>query len=167
MSIDKELREELRQVADSMHYPPNLHGRVRESYQQYMNKKRGRYPMKKRMIVGIIAAVILIPSAVYASSYLVDEIFGSVKTIEQHGGSQEDYNEMEEMTQAAKSKLTEEEFEEFMGLFKQVAEFKLKITDKNGINHMDRLTKEEQQQFEELGNKLLSYIEKINGTVKP
>jgi len=167
MSIDEELREELHQVADSMHYPADLHGRVSQSYQQYMNKKRGRSPMKKRMIAGIIAAVILIPSAVYASSYLADGIFGSVKTIEQHGGSQEDYNEMEEMIQAAKSKLTEQEFEEFMDLFKQVAEFKLKVTDKYGINHLDKLTKEEQQQFEEVGNKLLSYIEKINGTAKP
>lgn len=167
MSIDKELREELRQVADSMHYPTNLHGRVSRSYQQYMNKKRGRSPMKKRMITGIIAAVILIPSAVYASSYLADEIFGSVKTIEEHGGSQESYNEIEGMLQTAKSKLTEEEFEEFKDLFKQVTEFKLKITDKNGINHMDRLTKEEQQQFEELGKKVFSYIEKINGTATP
>lgn len=167
MSIDKELREELRKVADSMHYPPNLHERVAESYQHYVNKRRGRSPMKKRVIASIIAAVILIPSAVFASSYLADEIFGSVKTIEQHGGSQEGYDEIEGTLQAAKSKLTEEEFVEFMGLFKQVAEFKLKVTDEKGIKHMDRLTKEEQQQFEEVGKKMFSYIEKINETEKP
>ncbi|MGG3279069.1 DUF3600 domain-containing protein [Paenibacillus solani] len=167
MSIDKELREELRQVADSMHCPPDLHGRVSQSHQHYVNKKRGRSPMKKRVIAGIIAAVILIPSAVFASSYLADAIFGSVKTIEQHGGSQEDYNEMEEMIQAAKSKLTEEEFEEFMDLFKQMVQLKLKMTDEKGIKHMDKLTKEEQQHFEQLLPMLAPFFEKINGTAKP
>ncbi|KOR89441.1 DUF3600 domain-containing protein [Paenibacillus solani] len=167
MSIEKELQEELRQVADSMHYPSDLHGRVSQSYQHYVSNKRGRSPMKKRMIAGIIAAVILIPSAVFASSYLADEIFGSVKTMEQHGGSQESYDEIEGMLQAAKSKLTEEEFEEFMDLFKQMVQLKLKMTDEKGIKHMDKLTKEEQQQFEQLLPKLAPLFEKINGTANP
>ena len=46
MSIDKELSDELRQVADSMHCPPELYGRVRQSYQNYLDEKRGRSPMK-------------------------------------------------------------------------------------------------------------------------
>ncbi|NUU59855.1 DUF3600 domain-containing protein [Paenibacillus agri] len=167
MSIDKELREELRQAADSMHCPPDLYGRVRQSYQHYVNEKRGRSPMKKRMLVGIVAVAILIPSAVFAASYLADDIFGSSATIEQHGGSQEDYQEIEGMLQAAKGKLTEDEFKEYMELTKQLMQLKLKITNENGVKHEEKLTEEEQRQFEQLASRLAPYFDKINGTVKP
>lgn len=167
MSIDKELREELRQAADSMHCPPELYGRVRQSYQHYVNEKRGRSPMKKRMLVGIAAVVILIPSAVFAASYLADDIFGSSAVIEQHGGTQEDYQVIEEMLQVAKGKLTEDEYKEYNELMKQMMQLKLQITDENGVVHEEKLTKEEQQQFEQLGSKLAPYFEKINGTAKP
>ncbi|WHX47008.1 DUF3600 domain-containing protein [Paenibacillus woosongensis] len=167
MSIDKELREELRQVSDSMRCPPDLYERVRQSYQHYMNEKRGRSPMKKRMLAGIVAAAILIPSAVFASSYLADDIFGSVTTIEQRGGSQEDYQEIEGMLQAAKGKLTEDEFKEYMELTKQMVQLKLKITDERGVKHEEWLTQEEQQQFEQLASRLAPYFEKINGTTNP
>ncbi|WP_018749890.1 DUF3600 domain-containing protein [Paenibacillus sanguinis] len=167
MSIDKELREELCQVADSMHCPPELYGRVQQSYQHYVKEKRGRYSMKKRMIAGIMAAAILIPSAVFASSYLADDIFGSSTPIEQHGVSQEDYQAIEEMLQGAKGKLTEDEFKEYMELTRQIVQLKLKITDENGVTHEEKLTKEEQQQFEQLSSKLAPYFEKINGNAKP
>lgn len=167
MSIEKELREELRQVADSMHCPPDLYGRVRQSYQHYVNEKRGRSPMKKRMLAGIAAVAILIPSAVFASSYLADEIFGSVKTIEQHGGSQESYQEIEGMLQTAKGKLTEDEFKEFTELFKQMVQLKLKMTDGKGIKYEEKLTKEEQQQFEQLVSKLAPFFKKIDPNIQP
>lgn len=167
MSIDKELSEELRQVADSMHCPPELYGRVRQSYQHYVNEKRGRSPMKKRLIAGIAAVAILIPSAAFAASYLADDIFGSSSTIEQKGGTQEDYQEIEGMLQAAKGKLTEDEFKEYMELTKQLMVLKLKITDENGVSHEEQLTPKEQQQFEQLASKLSPYFEKINETVKP
>ena len=123
--------------------------------------------MKKRMLVGIAAVAILIPSAAFAASYLADGIFGSVATIEQHGGTQESYQEIEEMLQAAKGKLTEDEFEEYMDLFKQLMQLKLKITDENGVVHEEKLTKEEQQHWTQLASKLAPYFEKINGTAKP
>ncbi|MFC4102605.1 DUF3600 domain-containing protein [Paenibacillus xanthanilyticus] len=167
MSIDKELREGLRQAADSMRCPPDLYGRVQQSYQHYVHEKRGRSPMKKRLLAGIVAAAILIPSAVVAAPYLADEIFGSSATIEQHGGTQEDYQEIEEALQKAKSKLTEDEFKTYMELSKQLMQLKLKITDENGIRHEEKLTKEEQQQFEQLASKIAPYFEKINGTPKP
>jgi len=167
MSIDKELREELRRVADSLNCPPDLYGRIRQSYQHYLNEKRGRSPMKKRILTGIAAVVILVPSAAFAASYLADDIFGSSATIEQHGGTQEDYQEIEGMLQVAKAKLTEDEFKEYTELTKQLMQLKLKITDENGVIHEENLTKEEQQRFEQLASKLAPYFEKINGTAKP
>ncbi|GGH20406.1 DUF3600 domain-containing protein [Paenibacillus segetis] len=167
MSIDKELREELSQVADLMHCPPELYGRVKQSYQHYVNEKRGRSPMKKRLLAGIAVVAILIPSAVFASSYLADDIFGSSATIEQRGGTQEGYQEIEGMLQTAKGKLTEDEYKEFMTQFKQLIQLKLKITDEKGVKHEENLTIEEQQQFEQLTSKLAPYFEKINGTANP
>lgn len=167
MSLEKELREELHQAADSMNCPPELYGRVRQSYQHYINEKRGRSPMKKRILAGIAAVAILIPSTVFAASYLADDIFGSSATIEQHGGTKEDYQEIEGMLQVAKGKLTEEEFKEYTELTKQLMQLKLKITDENGVKHEEKLTKEEQQQFEQLASRLAPYFEKINGAAKP
>ncbi|MFF2089855.1 DUF3600 domain-containing protein [Paenibacillus sp. NPDC058174] len=167
MSIDKELREELRQVADSMHCPSDLYGRVQQSYQHYINEKRGRSTVKKRILAGIAAVAILIPSAAFAASYLADDIFGSAATIEQRGGTQKDYQEIEGMLQEAKGKLTEDEFKEYMELTKQLMQLKLKITNENGVKHEENLTQEEQQQFEQLASKLAPYFEKINGSSKP
>ncbi|MBP2000015.1 hypothetical protein J2Z69_001034 [Paenibacillus shirakamiensis] len=167
MSIDKQLREELGQAASTMQVPPELYGRVQQSYQHYMNEKRGRSPMKKRMLVGIVAAVFLIPSAALAASYLADDIFGSSSTIEQRGATQEDYQEIEGMLQTAKGKLTKDEFKEYMNLLKQLMQLKLKITDKNGVKHEQNLTQKEQNQIEKLNSRLEFYFEKINGTAKP
>lgn len=71
------------------------------------------------------------------------------------------------MLQAAKGKLTEDEFKEYTELTKQLMQLKLKITDENGVRHEENLTKEEQQQFEQLVSRLAPYFEKINGTAKP
>lgn len=167
MSIEEELREGLHRAADSMHCPPDLYGRVRKSYQRYMTEKRGRSPMKKRILTGIVAAAILIPTSVFAASYLADDIFGSPATIEEHGGTQENYQEIEGMLQAAKGKLTEDEFKEYTKLTKQLVQIKLTITDEKGVVHEEKLTKEEQQQLEQLASKLAPYFEKINSTSKP
>lgn len=167
MSIDKQLREELRQAADSMNYPPDLYGRIQRSYRRYATEKRGRSPVKKRILAVVAAAAILIPSAAFAASYLADDIFGSSAAIEQRGGTQEDYQEIEGMLQTAKGKLTKEEFKEYSELTKQLVQLKLTITDENGVVHEEKLTKEEQQQFARLASKLAPYFEKINETVKP
>lgn len=123
--------------------------------------------MKKRMLAGIAAVAILIPSVAVAASYLADDIFGSSAVIEQRGGTQEDYQAIEGMLQAAKGKLTEDEFKEYMELTKQLVQLKLKMTDENGVKHEEKLTKEEQQQFEQLASKLAPYFDKINETTKP
>ncbi|MWC30530.1 DUF3600 domain-containing protein [Paenibacillus sp. MMS18-CY102] len=167
MSIDKELREKLRQAADSMNCPPDLYGRVHQSYQHYLNEKRRENPMKKRILAGIAAVAILIPSAAYAATHLADDIFGSSAVIEQYGGTQEDYQEIEEFLQGAKGKLTENEYKEYVELSKQLMQLKLKITDQNGVRHEEKLTIEEKQQFEQLAAKLAPYFEKIEGTAKP
>lgn len=64
-------------------------------------------------------------------------------------------------------KLTEDEFQEYMELTKQLMQLKLKITDENGVPHEEKLTKEEQQHYGQLASKLAPYFERINETAKP
>lgn len=164
MSIDKQLRDELLQHAESLKTPPEIESRVYLSYQNDFLQKKGRLSMKKRLISGIIAVAILIPTAALATPYLADQIFGSSQTIIERGGTQEDYQEIEKFLQEAKSKLTEEEYAEFSAIMKQLMDLKIKITDKNGVMHEDRLTAEERKQFEEvLPQKAAPFFEKVRG----
>ncbi|AWX54085.1 DUF3600 domain-containing protein [Brevibacillus brevis] len=164
MSIDKQLRDELLQYAESLKTPPEIESRVYLSYQNDFLQKKGRLSMKKRLISGIIAVAILIPTAALATPYLADQIFGSSKTIIERGGTQEDYQEIEKFFQEAKSKLTEEEYAEFSAIMKQLMDLKIKITDENGVMHEDRLTAEERKQFEEiLPQKAAPFFEKVRG----
>ncbi|MCM3127960.1 DUF3600 domain-containing protein [Paenibacillus provencensis] len=87
--------------------------------------------------------------------------------VEKIGASQEDYHEVEKFLQAAKGRLTEDEFKEYIELTNQLMQLKLKISDENGIRNEEKLTKEEQQQWAKLTSKLEPYFEKINGIVKP
>lgn len=165
MSLDKQLRSELHQHAEAMKASPELESRVHLSYQNYMRQKKGRLPMKKRLLSGIVAVAILIPTAALATPYLADQIFGSSQTIIERGGTQEAYQEIEEFFQEAKGKLTEEEYTEFTAIMKQIADLKIKITDQNGVMHEDQLTAEERKQFKEiLPQKAAPFFEKIRGT---
>lgn len=65
--------------------------------------------------------------------------------------SYREFQEIEGLLQAAKGKLTEDEFKEYIELTMQL---KLKITDEKGISPEEKLTKEEQQKFEQLASKL-------------
>lgn len=123
--------------------------------------------MKKRILAGVIALVFLIPSVVFATSYLADDIFGSFSAIEERGGTEEDYEAIEGFLQETKGKLTEDEFKEYMELTEQLMQLKLKITDKNGVTHKEDLTDDEQQLIEQLEFRLAPLFEKINDTAKP
>ncbi|MGG4449912.1 DUF3600 domain-containing protein [Brevibacillus sp. HB1.1] len=164
MSIDKQLRDELLQHAESLKIPPEIESRVYLSYQNDFLQKKGRFLMKKRLLSGIVAVAILIPTAALATPYLANQIFGSSQTIIERGGTQEDYQEIEKLFQEAKSKLTEEEYAEFSAVMKQLMDLKIKITDQNGVMHEDQLTAEERKQFVEiLPQKAAPYFEKIRG----
>lgn len=161
MSQDKQLRDELRRIAETIQVPPELEQRIHESYQRDYKQKRGNPNMKKRLLAGIAAVAILIPTAAVATPYLADQIFGSSETIELHGGTQADYNEIEAFLQEAKGKLSEEEFSEYVELTRQLMELRVKITDENGVSHEDQLSAEERQQWEELSEKLAPYFTKL------
>ncbi|MFS0558898.1 DUF3600 domain-containing protein [Brevibacillus sp. 179-C8.2 HS] len=161
--MDKQLRDELLQHAESLKPPPEIESRVYLSFQNDFGQKKGRLSMKKRLVSGIVAVAILIPTAALATPYLADQIFGSPEAIKQHGGSQEDYQEIEGFLQEAKGKLTEAEFEEFSAIMKQIVDMKMKVTDTNGVVHENQFSAEELKQFKELGEKAAPYFAKVKG----
>ncbi|WP_400164373.1 DUF3600 domain-containing protein [Brevibacillus sp. TJ4] len=161
MSHDKQLRDELQRIAETIQVPRELEQRIFASYQHDQKRKRGNLIMKKRLLAGVAAVAILIPTAAVATPYLADYIFGSAESITHHGGTQEDYNEIEAFLQEAKGKLSEDEFSEYIELMRQMMQLKMKMTDENGIVHEDRLSAEEQQQWEELSEKLNPYFSKL------
>lgn len=160
--MDKHFHDELQRIAESIQVPTDLERRISNSYQREYDRKKGIPTMKKRLLAGMAAVAILIPTAAVATPYLADQIFGSSESIQLRGGTQADYNEIEAFLQEAKGKLTEDEFREYMELTRQLMQLKLKITDENGVVHKDQLSAEEQQQWEELAKRIAPYFAKLN-----
>ncbi|MFB5673486.1 DUF3600 domain-containing protein [Paenibacillus terreus] len=121
--------------------------------------------MKKKIVMtGILAAALLIPTGAFAAySYLADGIYGSKEALIQAGGTEQQYEKLETKLERAKQVLNEQEFTEFMSLNKQLAEYNTRIADVQGTVHPERLTKEEQQNYDQLQKKLEPYFEKLSG----
>jgi hypothetical protein len=66
MTIERKIREHLHNEAETMECPPAISKRIEQSYSQYLQPKREKN-MKKRLIGGIVAAALLIPTAAFAA----------------------------------------------------------------------------------------------------
>jgi hypothetical protein len=83
MTIERNLREHLHKEAETMECPPAISKRIEQSYSQYLQRKRSKPTMKKRLISGIVAAAILIPTAAFAAPTLIDMLTRTPMTAEQ------------------------------------------------------------------------------------
>ncbi|WP_172798775.1 hypothetical protein [Paenibacillus sp. FJAT-26967] len=83
MTIEREIREHLHKEAETMECPPSVSRRVEQSYSHYLQRKRSEKTMKKRLIGGIVAAAILIPTAAFAAPALIDLLARTPMTAEQ------------------------------------------------------------------------------------
>ncbi|MEF3307826.1 hypothetical protein PV433_02795 [Paenibacillus sp. GYB004] len=83
MTIEHNIREHLHKEAETMECPPALSKRIEQSYSQYLQRKRSKPTMKKRLIGGIVAAAILIPTAAFAAPTLIDMLTRTPMTAEQ------------------------------------------------------------------------------------
>ncbi|MFB6367461.1 hypothetical protein ACFCP7_26125 [Paenibacillus elgii] len=72
MPIERKIREHLLKEAETMECPPAISKRIEQSYSQYLQRKRSELTMKKRLIGGIVAAAILIPTAAFAAPPLIE-----------------------------------------------------------------------------------------------
>ncbi|MEK6992015.1 hypothetical protein NST08_17295 [Paenibacillus sp. FSL K6-1566] len=83
MTIEHKIREHLHHEAEKMDCPPAISKRIEQSYSKYLLRKRSQKPMKKRMIAGIVATAILIPTAAFAAPTLIDMLTRTPMTAEQ------------------------------------------------------------------------------------
>ncbi|MGE6226823.1 hypothetical protein [Paenibacillus chitinolyticus] len=83
MTIERKIREHLHEEAETMECPPAITRRIEQSYSHYLQRKRSELSMKKRLIGGIIAAAILIPTAAYAAPTLIEMLTRTPMTAEQ------------------------------------------------------------------------------------
>ncbi|WP_409346690.1 hypothetical protein [Paenibacillus sp. MBLB4367] len=83
MTIERNIREHLHKEAETMECPPAISKRIEQSYSQYLKRKRSEKNMKKRLIGGIVAAAILIPTAAFAAPALIDMLTRTPMTAEQ------------------------------------------------------------------------------------
>ncbi|GKS13496.1 hypothetical protein YDYSY3_44960 [Paenibacillus chitinolyticus] len=83
MTIERKIREHLHEEAETMECPPAVTRRIEQSYSHYLQRKRSESPMKKRLIGGIVAAAILIPTAAYAAPTLIEMLTRTPMTAEQ------------------------------------------------------------------------------------
>ncbi|WP_339322088.1 hypothetical protein [Paenibacillus sp. FSL W8-0194] len=83
MPIERQIREYLHNEAENRECPPALSKRIEQSYSQYLQRKRSEKPMKKRLIAGMVAAVIMIPTAAFAAPTLIEMVTRTPITAEQ------------------------------------------------------------------------------------
>lgn len=83
MTIERKIREHLHQQAETMECPTAISKRIEQSYSQYLQRKRSEVTMKKRLIGGIAAAAILIPTAAFAAPPLIEMLTRTPMTAEQ------------------------------------------------------------------------------------
>ncbi|WJQ80530.1 hypothetical protein [Brevibacillus brevis] len=83
MTIERKIREHLHEEAETIECPPAISKRIEQSYSHYLQRKRSEITMKKRLIGGMVAAAILIPTAVFAAPVVIDMLTRSPITSEQ------------------------------------------------------------------------------------
>ncbi|MBD8521226.1 hypothetical protein [Lysinibacillus fusiformis] len=83
MPIERKIREYLHKEAETMECPPAISKRIEQSYSQYFQRKRSEINMKKRLISGLVATAILIPTAAFAAPNLIEMLTRTPMTVEQ------------------------------------------------------------------------------------
>ncbi|WP_035099493.1 DUF3600 domain-containing protein [Aneurinibacillus terranovensis] len=163
MDIEKRIMSALQEEAINIVPAPELREKVMAS----IPFEKGRKQVKKRLVAGIVAAAVLVPTAAYGSySYLADQVFGSSNVVKEHGGTQQQYDHFESKLQQAKKKLTAKEFITFVGLLKDLAYYHLKTIDSHGNIHPDRLQKKDRADYDRLLQEVQPYFDKLNGDIQ-
>ncbi|WP_313799566.1 hypothetical protein [Cytobacillus sp.] len=83
MTFERKIRNHLHKQAENMECPTAITKRIEQSYSQYLQQKRREVTMKKRLIGGIAAAAILIPTAAFAAPPLIEMLTRTPMTAEQ------------------------------------------------------------------------------------
>lgn len=161
MDFEKQIRQVLKTETEKASETAGMKDKVMNS----ISFKKERTGMKKRLLAGIAAAVILVPTAGFAGySYLSDRIFGSQENFVSQGGNGAEYMHLEEKLTQAKRALNEKEYAELEQLLKENAQYHAKMAEPGGKLNVDRLTEEEKKRHDQLEKEMEPYSAKIMAT---
>ncbi|MBO1626811.1 DUF3600 domain-containing protein [Bacillus arachidis] len=162
MSLDNRVRESIQEEATGIEPSPEL----KEKIMVQVKMKRGGKTMKKRIITGVLAAALLIPTTGFAyQSIMADGIYGSFENLKKHASSitLKGYMSLDAKLSQAKGDMGEEEYEEFTKLLKGLANAKLEYGDSNGNIDYDQVSATKKEELEKRLMAIQPYFDKLNG----
>jgi len=168
MDFEKYVMNELKRKATNIEPSPNLEDKVQASLYKYRKmKNKEKTSMKKKLLLGFVAAAILIPTGTFAGTTLMDKIVGTPEKARQDIGMTEDgYNLVMERIEIAKSIFTEEDFEKYVALLQETYHFYKKVSVvENGERQYtatNRLNVNEEKRDREVMEQLNTYEERID-----
>lgn len=168
MDFEKYVTNELKRKAANIETSPNLEDKVQASFYKYQKmRNKEKTSMKKKLLLGFVAAAILIPTGTFAGTTLMDKIVGTPEKARQDMGMTEDgYNLVMERIEIAKSIFTEEDFEKYVALLQETYHFYKKVSVvENGERQYtatNRLNADEEKRDREVMEQLNIYEERID-----
>lgn len=158
MNIETRLKASLQEKGKEFIPSPGLKLRV-------LSNISGKRKMKKRIVAGILTASLLIPTSVFASkSLLSDELYGSFENLKKHVVSitMEGYLRLDAKLALAQGELGDKEYEEFIGLVKQLTSAKLEYGDMYGNINFEALPEEKEAEMEKVLLEIQPYFDRLN-----
>jgi hypothetical protein len=161
MKLKNRLRQSLQEKAIEV-IPP------RELKQKVMNKielTQGVNPIKKRLIAGLIATCLIIPTSAFAyQAYMADDLYGSFKHVKKHISSvtSESYLLLSAKLSQAKGELGEEQYEHFKIQLKVITSAKIEYGDQYGNIDYDLVPQEVLAQIKDAIMEIQPYIDQLN-----
>ncbi|EEK89688.1 ECF-type sigma factor negative effector [Bacillus cereus m1550] len=128
--------------------------------------KHGESKRKKRLIAGVLAAALLIPTTGFAyQSIMADGIYGSFENLKKHAGAMtlETYMRFNAKLSEAKDEMGAKEYEEFTKELKKLTNAKLAYGDSNGNIDYDELSPGKRAEMKKVSMSLQPYFDKLNG----
>ena len=158
MKFEDQLRKAYREESATVTPPPEMKDKVMNQIKGRGGQMKGR----KWLMVTILAAAVILPTGAYAGyTYLADSIYGSKEQIVERGGTAEGYERLEAKLQDARSQFSEEEFESFMELLKQMGQFATLHADSQGNLNPEEWSADIQEEYAALMQKLEPYAAKL------
>ncbi|HDR7901927.1 anti-sigma factor [Bacillus cereus] len=162
MSLDCRVRESIQEEAKGIVAPLDL----KEKVIVQIKMKHGRSKRKKRLIAGVLAAALLIPTTGFAyQSIMADGIYGSFENLKKHAGTMtlEAYMRFSAKLSEAKDEMGTKEYEEFTKELKKLTNAKLAYGDSNGNIDYDELSPGKRAEMKKVSMSLQPYFDKLNG----
>ncbi len=168
MDFEKYVTDELKRGAETLEPTPNLEDKVQTSFHKYQQmKKKGKTSMKKKLLLGFVAAAVLIPTGTFAGTTIIDKIIGTPEEARKDMGMSEDgYTGLMERVEVAKHLFTKEDFEKYVELLQETYHFykKVSVVENGERKHtaIGRLNADEEKRDSEVMEELNKYEEKID-----